>query len=213
VTAGAEAGRYPAASARQLRFYGLVIGAGIALLYLLWSPASPDLAAQNAWATMVRHVGLVPVFGRWFGGVTVGSYSLLVPLATGELSIRVVGALSAILSVVLGVPLLNGTRWPRLGLVCCAICVTANLLSGRVTFAVGVAIGLATLSAINRGWRLGSAVLSALCYSASPVAAIFLLIPIDRPHEQSTSIRGPVVGSRVGTSCDRGKLALPARRI
>ncbi len=158
--------------------YALALGVAIAAVYLVWAPATPDYAAQTAWATLVHQAGAVPVFGRWFGGVSVGSYSLLVPVLTGALSVRIVGAAAAVVSLALVVPLVRGSRNQRLAVTVFAICTTANLLSGRVTFAVGVAIGVVALAVVARGWIVAAGLLAVCTYAASPVAGVLLLIPV-----------------------------------
>jgi hypothetical protein len=167
----------------------VAVGVGIATTYLAWAPPTPDYAAQTAWATLVHQAGDVPVYGRWFSGVNVGSYSLLVPALTGALSVRVVGAASAVVALLGVVPLLRQSHRPRLALTVFAICVAANLLSGRVTFAVGVALGVGVLVVVARGWVIGAALIAILSYAASPVAGVLLLVPLGAIAINDRSLR------------------------
>jgi hypothetical protein len=160
----------------RLSGFSVVLGLAIAVMYLIWSPNSPDLAAQTAWAGLVHRSGAVPVFARWYEGVGVGSYSLLVPFLMGLLTVRFVAAVAGLAAVLLVAPLLRESTRPRLGLAVFGVCTAVNLLSGRVTFAVGVAVGAGAAVMITRSRPLGAGLLAVLTYAASPVAAVFLLV-------------------------------------
>jgi hypothetical protein len=149
----------------------------VAVGYLIWSPTAPDLAAQTAWAHLVRRSGLVPVFARWYEGIGTGSYSLLSPWFMAVLGVRVVGALSAASAIVLGAELLKATRRPRLGIAMFALCNATDLLCGRITFAMGLAIGTgAALALARKRTALATTLAVATCLT-SPVAGVFLLVP------------------------------------
>jgi hypothetical protein len=62
----------------------------------------------------------------------------------------------------------------RLGVVWFAAGASISLFSGRLSFALGVAIALAAVFASQRGWRPAAILLAILCPLASPVAALFL---------------------------------------
>jgi hypothetical protein len=59
-------------------------------------------------------------------------------------------------------------------------CIFANLVSGRITFAIGIAFGLACLLALSSTSKRVAyplaAVLAVLCAGSSPVAGLFLLL-------------------------------------
>jgi len=57
-----------------------------------------------------------------------------------------------------------------------ALGTAAGLVSGRLTFLLGVAVGLGALLAASRGRRAAAAVLAALTALASPVAATFVAL-------------------------------------
>jgi hypothetical protein len=63
---------------------------------------------------------------------------------------------------------------PRAGAIAFAIAAAADLLDGRVTFAVGVAVGAWALVALRSRRLAWSAVLSVACYATSPLAGLFL---------------------------------------
>jgi len=152
-----------------------------------WLSAPPmgvDLAAQVARADFwARHGGAVLDFG-WYGGISPYQYSLLTPAAMawlggGVTGARWLGALAAVLAAALLVLLLlrTGARRPLLGGVLGTVGIVGNLVSGRITFTVGLAFGLATLLALTaqRRWvrRTGAIAGGVLTGAASPVAALF----------------------------------------
>jgi hypothetical protein len=109
--------------------------------------------------------------------------------------VRATGALALVVSALAFVCVLARTGAPRplLGGVVGAVCIAGNLVSGRVTYALGVAFGLLALLALtaSRRWaRLAGGGVGALLASAtSPVAGLFValaavalaLAPLDRP--------------------------------
>lgn len=152
--------------------------AGIGCLLWVWhTPPVGDLAAQSAWAGLSRRSGAVPWFGRWYGGVPVGGYSLITPPAMGWLGVRAVGVLATLATAVAGAALLARARRPVAGAGLLALAAVADLYSGRVTFAAGGAIALAAVLAAERGRPAGAAVLAAVATVTSPVAGLFLLLP------------------------------------
>jgi hypothetical protein len=171
------------------RAFGLTGGTAVALVlaYLLAPPMGTDLSAQVARADFFAAHGFAPVDFRWYGGVLPNGYSLVSPplmagLGGGLLGAKLAGALAAAVSTVAFVVLLlrTGARRPALAGVLGAVCFIGNLVSGRVTFAVGVAFGLLALAALtappDRRWsRVGGTVAgSALAAAASPVAGLFV---------------------------------------
>jgi MFS family permease len=69
---------------------------------------------------------------------------------------------------------------PLAGSLVGAFCIFANLVSGRITFAIGIAFGLACLLALGSNSKRVAyplaAVLAVLCAGSSPVAGLFLLL-------------------------------------
>lgn len=156
--------RHPAAAA------GLLATA-LAVAYLFWVPQVPDLAAQTARADTA---GAAIYWNGWFGGVHTPGYSVLVPPLMAVFSVPFVGALATVVAVVLFPGLLRGACRPMLAGIAFSLLAIANLLAGRITFAVGVALALGGLRLLMAGrtwWAALPVVLSGL---ASPVAALFL---------------------------------------
>jgi hypothetical protein len=167
---------------------GHLVGAGVvgfgvaALLGLIWLflPATgSDLSAQVAHADFARDHLWNPVDFRWFGGTGWLGYSVLAPPLMAALGVRLVGALATAASAGLLGVLLTRCRVPRprTGAAVGALCLSANLLVGRLTFTVGAAVALATLLALTWEHRSRWIVLVVgplLTWAASPLAALFL---------------------------------------
>ncbi|QSB17211.1 hypothetical protein JQS43_09275 [Natronosporangium hydrolyticum] len=162
----------------------LVTGALAVALVVAWLLAPPmgtDLSAQVARADFFAEHGWAPVDFRWYGGVVPYGYSMVSPPLMAWLGPRPVGAIAAVVSALALVVLLRRTGAPRplLGGVLGAVGFAGNLVSGRVTFALGVAFGLLALVALTghgpqlRRWT-GALVLAAVAAAASPVAGLFV---------------------------------------
>jgi hypothetical protein len=150
----------------------------LALLYLVLEPSSADLAAQTFRSDLFREHGFLLWNDYWYGGHYVPSYSVLFPPLGAALGARVVGALSAVAAAGCfgalaryryGALARPATLWFGVG--------TASLLiAGQLTFALGVAFGLAALLAYQRGRPMLAGGLGVLTACASPVAGLFLAI-------------------------------------
>lgn len=143
--------------------------------YLLLDPHAPDLAAQLARASAVsRGVGLW--WAGWYGGISTPTYSLVTGSLMNALGVPAVGMLATIAICLFGADLVRGCARPRLGAVAISIAACANLYSGRITFAAGMAVALAGFSLQRRG-RTRLAVLGALVTGVvSPLAAMYQVI-------------------------------------
>lgn len=153
----------------------------LAVVYLLAAPMGTDLSAQTARADFVREAGFAFVDLRWYGGTVQYGYSLVAPAMMALIGVRVTAALALVVSSVAFAQLLarTGAARPLLGGVLGALCFAGNLVSGRVTFALGVAFGLLGLLALTASWRpwvrlVTAALLAVLAGITSPVAGLFL---------------------------------------
>jgi hypothetical protein len=158
----------------------LAVGALLAVAYLLLPPLGTDLSAQVARADFIRDAGFAPVDLRWYGGTVQYGYSLVAPAVMAVLGVRVTGAVALVVSTLALAALLRRTAAPRpvAGAVLGAVCFAGNLVSGRTTFALGVAFGLLGLLAVTAsrpsGWRrAGAAGAVVLAATTSPVAGLF----------------------------------------
>ncbi|MEU8262824.1 hypothetical protein AB0C02_19620 [Micromonospora sp. NPDC048999] len=158
----------------------------LSVLQLTLPATGSDLSAQVARAGFFAAHGPAPVDLSWYGGVHPWGYSLLSPPLMALLGVRLTGALTLLAAATAFAALLVRARVPRplLGGLVGVLTIAGNLVSGRVTYALGVAFGLAALLALTlpagpgrrAGWRRGAlAGLAALLASAaSPVAGLFV---------------------------------------
>ncbi|MFF1477613.1 hypothetical protein ACFVYD_08560 [Streptomyces sp. NPDC058301] len=183
-------------------------------LYAVWAlvlaTGGGDLAAQLAWAGFAaRHPGSAYNLS-WYGGAHTANYSLLTPWLMAAFGVRTVSVAAGLSSTWLMALLFvraEGARGGRFGggdgpwrglwpALLAAAALWCNVVSGRTTFAVGVAFGLAACLLVQgppRGGPGGSApalgsvrrsrtrlalacVSTALATMASPVAGLFLLV-------------------------------------
>lgn len=157
-----------------------VVAAALAIAYLLLPSGGTDLSAQTERAAFAAHHGLHPVDFSWYGGTDQFGYSLVSQFVMAVLGVRLTGALAAVGTSLAFAVLLarSGARRPELGGVVGAACITANLASGRVTYALGLAFAvgaLAALTGVDKRRALGAAAVGAVLASAtSPVAGLFL---------------------------------------
>ncbi len=152
-----------------------VLSAVLAVAYLLIDPPSADLAAQTYRAELFDREGLVLWDNAWYGGHHMPGYSVLFPPLAGWLGPRLVGALSAVAAAWLFERLAAehfGER-ARVGAWWFAAATAVNLVTGRLTFALGCALGLAALLAATHRRSWAAAALAALTTLASPVAGLF----------------------------------------
>jgi hypothetical protein len=189
--AGPAVGKLAAsrASARTV-----VVVSGCALvLHLLWfqflAGSGGDLAAQDAWTGFALAHPTSAYDFAWYGGMHPASYSLIAPYVMSAVGVRltmvVVGTVStALVMVILGrLPAIAHPGWAG---AYTALALVGNAVSGRVTFGLGVALGLGSLAVVfvwrrqphlrYEQWARGAlaGLLAGLATAASPVAGLFL---------------------------------------
>ena len=163
---------------RQTAVEALLVAAALAAAYLVLHPFSADLAAQVYRTELFQRVGFTLWNGQWYAGHHAPGYSVLFPPLAALVGPRVVGALAAVASALLFERLTYprfGAR-ARLGALWFGAASATNLFTGRLTFALGVAIGLGALLAAQRGRRRLAVALAVVCPLASPVAGLFLAL-------------------------------------
>lgn len=151
--------------------------AAFGLIYLLLPPMGSDLAAQTARTGFFTAHGVTPVDLGWYAGVQQFGYSLLTQPVMALLGVRGAGVLTLVAGPVLLAMLLRrtGAAHPALGALLGTVTFAGNLISGRVTYGIGVCLGLAALLALTVPRARALAVPAALLTSAaSPVAGLFL---------------------------------------
>src|SRR5215218_687250 len=148
----------------------------LALAMLLWSPPVGDLAAQVFRTELFKQAGLAIWNGSWYGGHYTLTYSVLFPPLAALLGPQVVGMLAVVASSYLFDRLVRDrwgveARWATLWF---AAGVVTLLADGQLTFALGVAFGLATLRCLQLERSSLTLLAAAACPLASPVAGVFL---------------------------------------
>jgi hypothetical protein len=155
----------------------VLLSVAAAIAYLIWQPRPVDLAAHTFRAELFGEEGFAIWNGLWYGGHHTPAYSILSPPLAWYLGPRLAIALSAVASAALFPPLMRGAfgdhraRW---GSMWFGIGASTLLFTSRLSFAIGVAFGLAALLAVQRRRRALAVVLAVLCPLGSPVAGLFL---------------------------------------
>ncbi|GAA1947827.1 MFS transporter [Kitasatospora viridis] len=152
------------------------------LVWVLWlANDAGDLSAQYAWTDFAKQHPESAYNLSWYGGMHTASYSVLSPYLMGAIGVRTTGLLAGVASAALAAQLLirSGVRRPLPAALWTAFALWCDVASGRVTFALGLAFGLAAtlLAYCYRGPRLRWLALfglAALGTMGSPVVGLFL---------------------------------------
>ncbi len=182
-----------------------------AFLHVIWAlflaRNAGDLAAQYAWTDFTRQNPYSIYNLSWYGGMHTATYSVLSPYLMGWLGVRTTGVLVGTASAALAALLLERSRLsrPMLPALWTTLTLWSDIASGRVTFAIGLALGLAATvllfpQAPRRTARTAAAaVLATLATLCSPVAGLFLgvvaaaLFLSGRRSEGCVLVTGPVL--------------------
>ena len=123
----------------------------LAILTIVLHWRGSDLPAQVFRADLVRRDGFVVWNSQWFGGHATLAYSVIAPLVGSITGPVALGALSCIASAVLFERILRFAfgRVSVLGAMWFAVGTVTNLIVGRVTFAMGVALGLTAIGCLR----------------------------------------------------------------
>ncbi|HST42691.1 MAG TPA: hypothetical protein VLK58_24430, partial [Conexibacter sp.] len=170
------------------RWAPIALAAVLAAIYLVWSPPSIDLAATEYRTWLFGEQGLSLWDLQWYAGHHMPGYSLLLPPLSWLLGPRLLGALCMVAASALFARLAYDRYGARawLGALWFAGGSVTVLLSGRVTFALGLAPALGALVALERSSAAPprshrrralaalSLALGLVTGLASPVAAVFL---------------------------------------
>ncbi|MFL5891553.1 MAG: hypothetical protein ACJ75I_02330 [Solirubrobacterales bacterium] len=187
--------------------YAGALSAALAGAYLAWQPPSADLSAQFFRADEFSAHGLEIWNNAWYSGHYLAGYSLVSPALGALMGPPLLGAVVAVVSAVAfaaiarrgyGDRALPGSLWFAAG--------TATLLlTGRITFALGIAIALLALLALP--WRGPAApLLGAAAGLASPVAGLFVALAAaasayaDRYRGKALALALAALGATVGLS-------------
>jgi hypothetical protein len=157
-----------------------LLAAILAALYLVLDPPSADLAAQTYRTWLFEHAGFTVWDNGWYAGHHVPAYSILFPPLAALLGPRVVGALAAVGAAWAFERLVVGEHGDdgRPAALWFAVATGVCLVTGRLTFGLGLAFGVAAVLALARGRRAVCALLAVATALASPVAGVFLALAI-----------------------------------
>ncbi len=158
---------------------GLVVTVAVLLvlegLYLVVRPQAPDLAAQLARASAVsRGVGLW--WAGWYGGINTATYSLVSAHVMNTVGVAFMGLSSTAAVSLFGALLVRNSTRPRAGAAAVSLAACANLFSGRITFAAGMAVVLASFVCLQQGRTRLGLLLTPLAGLISPLAALSQVI-------------------------------------
>ena len=154
----------------------VALSSALVAVLLIWDPQVRDLAAQAFRTELFEREGFAIWNGAWYEGHYTLTYSVLFPPLAAVLGPQLVGGLSVIASAYLFDRLVRDhwgerARWATLWFGAGA---ATMLATGRVTFSLGVAFGLAALRALQTGRTYPAIAAAAACALSSPVAGVFL---------------------------------------
>jgi hypothetical protein len=157
----------------------LAVAVPLTLAYLILAPPAGDLAAATYRSELFARVGFSTWDTGWYAahGYWLPGYSLLSPALGALLGVRLLLALSAVAACALFALIAQrvfATAAARLAAAWFALGFCVGLLSGRVPYDLGFAIGLGSVLALMRGALPAALALAALTSVASPVAGAFL---------------------------------------
>ncbi|MDX3455732.1 hypothetical protein PV396_27975 [Streptomyces sp. ME02-8801-2C] len=164
----------------------LTVTAGAVPLYFVWwavfATGGGDLAAQVAWAEFAKMYPNSAYNLFWYGGLHAANYSLMSPYLMAAIGVVATTMLSGVAATVLGAELIarTGVRKPLWPAVAVGFSLWCQVISGRSTFVLGTAFGMAAVLSVVSGRsarHLGVAALCAtLATTGSPVAGLFVLV-------------------------------------
>ncbi|HWW89383.1 MAG TPA: hypothetical protein VNY35_01215 [Solirubrobacteraceae bacterium] len=165
--------------ARVARVPAWTITAALGLAYVIAAPPSADLAAASYRSYLFGREGFTVWDSAWYGGHHLPAYSLLAPALGWLVGPPLLAAVSMTAATALFAVLIEGhfsERAVRVASAWFALGAAIALLSSRVPFDLGLALGLGSLLAARRGRQALALVLAAVCALASPVAGAFLAL-------------------------------------
>jgi hypothetical protein len=151
----------------------------LAVVYVIVAPPSPDLAAASYRSHLFSQSGFSLWDNSWYGGHHVLAYSLIAPALGSLIGPQPVAAISMVTATWLFSLAIAGhfsSRVVRIATVWFAFGASIGLLSSRVPFDLGLAIGLGAVVLTQRRSFVPALVLTVLSTLASPVAGAFVAL-------------------------------------
>ena len=154
------------------------VAAALSAIYLLWEPQTLDLSAQVFRADLWDAHGWVLYNDAWYGGHTIPGYSLLYPPLGAWLGPTALGVACAIVAAVTFAAIAFRAYGERawLGALWFGLGSTVSLFGGRITFALGLSLGLLAVLALQRRRPALGAAAALAAALASPVAGLYAVI-------------------------------------
>ncbi len=151
----------------------------LTIAYLIAQPPSGDMAAATYRGEVFARTGLALWDNGWYGGHYLPGYSVFAPALGAFVGERLLLGLCTIAAAGLfGVIVQRafGMAGARVAAVSFALGASVTMLSGRVAFSLGLAVGLLAVVALQRRRFAAALVLALLTSLASPVAGAFLAL-------------------------------------
>jgi hypothetical protein len=158
-----------------MRVAPTAVAAVLALIYVITSPASLDLAAHLLRAKLFSTEGFGLWNNWWYAGHNVTGYSVLFEPLAAALTPQLTAAIAAVASAAIFEALAYGAfrRRAYLASLWFGAATATELFAGRLTFVFGLALALGAALALQRRRPNAAAGLALLTALASPVAALF----------------------------------------
>lgn len=173
-----------------------------AVVLALLNPPMRDLQAALARESANRAGVGVTYWFDWFGGVSPGSYSLIVPTLTSVTGSLPLLCLCTVLIAALAYPVSRTAAHPTLLTWAVSLAAVLNMFSGRVTFSVGVALAMVALCLFQHQRPAGGALLLVVSGLASPLVPAFagmILVPfLFHRRYRSRTVWTATVGAALG---------------
>jgi hypothetical protein len=155
----------------------VLVAFALSALYFIADLRGGDLAAHLYRAELFKNEGFFVWNYNWYGGHYVVSYGVIFPTLSATIGVRLAGALSYMLGVLL-FSVLAREVFPRKGAIASAyvfaVVFSATLVIGQLPYALAVAIGLGALLAAAHGRSWIAGFLAVNCALTSPLAALFI---------------------------------------
>lgn len=156
----------------------VLLGGLLAVLWALHTPDTADLAAQTYRADLFAAHGFLLWDNNWYGGHYLPGYSLLYPPLAAVLGLQRLGILLVPLAAFAFAEILRAVdaRARRWSAAWFAVALSGEIIIGRLTFLLGLTVGLWAVLMITRRHPLPAVLLAAVATISSPVAGAFLLL-------------------------------------
>lgn len=155
----------------------MLVALALSALYFILDLRGGDLAAHLYRAELFKNDGFFVWNYNWYGGHYVVSYGVIFPTLAATIGVRLAGALSYVLGVLLFSVLVRQVFPARAATASSyvfSVVFSATLVIGQLPYALAIAIGLGALIAAAAGRSWIAAFLAINSALTSPLAALFI---------------------------------------